>query len=413
MFYDDDDQILVEHPFQCLDDDMSCNLTANSLEMIGKCFGVNPSQYLSSSVLDQHQWVRESTADWNWFVVPKGTNIDMKFFKILLLNGLFALPHGSVAQRLMDQFGDEAASNPVFKRKIEQYSHQIILCPNPTQRQVIDLREHNKLGAEHDEDLEQKMNRIFGPVQNGKEQTLGDEHKQSDNGSDGSKQGIRWGRNKKLKRYKKDFYLSVNFKFKDHLKICKSYHIEKEHRKAMGLVMGNLEINGNDKGDDASKGKEDGTWITDDFIDLLDHCQRSEGDQDVLKFVTFELWERESNEIVAASFGYLIGSILCDYTFMTLKRDHRSCGNILTKVIGDVLQSCGYDLWYWGFRLEYMTDYDKYGGKEIPRSEFDSVFQNSCSQQPQIINCHQQPVKDIVEHIKAGKAFVEPLPAWV
>merc|ERR1712154_419602 len=109
-----------------------------------------------------------------------------------------------------------------------------------------------------------------------------------------------------------------------------------------------------------------------------------------------------------------IGSILCDYTFMTLKRDNRSCGNILTKVIGHILQSCFYDIWYWGFRLEYMTDYDKYGGKEIHRTEFANILKNSCSQnQPKVINHNNQTVLDIIDFIKTGKALVEPLPQWV
>ena len=179
--------------------------------------------------------------------------------------------------------------------------------------------------------------------------------------------------------------------------------------------MDNMEIDENDDNQNGEEfgGKEDGTWINNPFIDLVDECHRSESDDDILKFMTFELWERETKEIVAASFGYLIGSILCDFTFMTLKRDHRSCGSILTKVIGDVLESTGYDLWYCGFRLEYMTEYDKYGGKEISRREFDSVFESSIKMKQRIVNCHQQPVESIVEYIKAGKALVDPLPAWV
>ena len=98
---------------------MSCNLSANHLEMIGKCFGVDPSQYISPSHSEQCQWVKESKADWMWFVVKPKSKIDISFFKTLLINGLFVLPHGSVAQMLGDQFGDESHSNPMIQRLIE------------------------------------------------------------------------------------------------------------------------------------------------------------------------------------------------------------------------------------------------------------------------------------------------------
>ena len=57
----------------------------------------------------------------------------------LLLNGLFALPHGSVSKKL-SIFGAEATTNLRIKMMVQRYTQQIMLCPNPQQRQVIDFR---------------------------------------------------------------------------------------------------------------------------------------------------------------------------------------------------------------------------------------------------------------------------------
>ena len=135
-----------------------------------------------------------------------------------------------------------------------------------------------------------------------------------------------------------------------------------------------------------------------------------------VKFLIFELWEKKTKELIAASFGYFVGSILHDYTFMTLKKDNRSVGSILTKTIADILSNCGYDIWYWGFKLDYMEEYEgKYGGKEIPRSEYWKVLKNSFKKYDtdgEIVNCKDQTVKDIQQFIKNGNAVIEPLPEW-
>ena len=151
-----------------------------------------------------------------------------------------------------------------------------------------------------------------------------------------------------------------------------------------------------------------------------------------MRFVVFELWDRKDGQLAAANFAYVVGSVLHDYTFLTLKRDGRSCGSILTRVVGHIIESCGFDLWYWGFKLEYMKEYDKYGGKGVPRRELMQVLKHSHSQlggggggkgatnsrkdngmKGSIVNVHNEPVLDVVEFVKAGKALVQPLPEWL
>ena len=76
------------------------------------------------------------------------------------------------------------------------------------------------------------------------------------------------------------------------------------------------------------------------------------------------------------AFGFTIGGVYQDYTMCTLMRDKRSCGSILTKVVGYILQEIGISIWYWGYKCEYMEEYCKhYGAKEIDRIEFYDIWQ--------------------------------------
>jgi hypothetical protein len=44
-----------------------------------------------------------------------------------------------------------------------------------------------------------------------------------------------------------------------------------------------------------------------------------------------------------------------------------------------VLTKAGYTHWYWGFALQYMHDYDAYGGKELSRKEFYEILGKEAS----------------------------------
>ncbi|ETO29518.1 hypothetical protein RFI_07599 [Reticulomyxa filosa] len=155
------------------------------------------------------------------------------------------------------------------------------------------------------------------------------------------------------------------------------------------------------------------------LADMTEHYPCRQGE--TLQLVVFELWEKSNpSELAAASFGYLVGSILHDYTFITNKKDKRSAGNLLTKTIGHLLQECGYDLWYWGFKLDYMAaEYEnaKYNGKELSQGEFWDVLKHSLSHhtndKKEVINCQGVPVKDVTKFIADGSALVQPLPQWL
>lgn len=141
-----------------------------------------------------------------------------------------------------------------------------------------------------------------------------------------------WLGGKKVKRHKNDFTLTVNGDYRETFRRCGAEH--------------------SDRGQ--------GTWITPELIDALDKCRREDGE---LKVFSIELWEKSTGELAAAIMALSVGDIFHDYTMATLKRDKRSVGAILSKVVGHLLVECGYTLWYWGFKNPYMAEYDNhYGG---------------------------------------------------
>ncbi|CAJ1340489.1 unnamed protein product [Effrenium voratum] len=149
-----------------------------------------------------------------------------------------------------------------------------------------------------------------------------------------------WLRNKKVRRHKSDFRLTVNANFRATFQQC-----ERTHREA---------------------GR--GSWITPDLIEGLDRCRKEDGE---LKVYSIELWEKSTGQLAAAIMALSVGDIFHDYTTATMLRDGRSPGAILTKVVGHLLTEAGYTLWYWGFKNPYMGEYDgQYGGLEL-RNDLD------------------------------------------
>ena len=54
-----------------------------------------------------------------------------------------------------------------------------------------------------------------------------------------------------------------------------------------------------------------------------------------------------------------IGTNFHDYSMCAFVRDKRNLGHVLTKTVGDLLHKCGFGVWYWGFKVGYMDQYDK------------------------------------------------------
>lgn len=161
----------------------------------------------------------------------------------------------------------------------------------------------------------------------------------------------RWGRSKKLRRHNSSFWLTVNSDFKKHLLACAAYH----------------ETRG-------------GTWITPKLVDQLWELHESASSQ--VRTWCFELWDRASGALTAASFGLSIGTFFHDFSMCTLVKDDRSCGAVLSKCIGELLARCGMAFWYWGVKCPYMGEYDAFGGREIPRCEYYSAVRAAIAVAP-------------------------------
>lgn len=92
---------------------------------------------------------------------------------------------------------------------------------------------------------------------------------------------------------------------------------------------------------------------------------------------SFSLIEKLSGAVAAMTFGFGSGVVFEDYTMCTLAKDSRSCGSILNKLVGSILQQAGFSLWYWGYEMAYMRDYASYGAVHLTRSDFYNIWRQS------------------------------------
>lgn len=145
-----------------------------------------------------------------------------------------------------------------------------------------------------------------------------------------------WARSKKVRRHANSFWLTVNKDFEGSLLKCMKYHEEKG-----------------------------GTWITDALIKQLWALHNAPSSR--IRMWAFELWDRVTGELASASFGLSIGAFFHDFSMCTLIKDDRSCGAVITKVVGHILEQCGVRLWYWGLKCTYMKEYDSFGFEEVTR----------------------------------------------
>lgn len=150
----------------------------------------------------------------------------------------------------------------------------------------------------------------------------------------------RWLRSKKVRRHKNDFELTINKDFVRAFRNCRQSHIS----------------------------RDEGCWITESLVAGLDRCRQEAGQ---IRVYAVELWEKSSGKLAASIMSFSVGDIFHDYSMATFLRDDRSPGAILTKVLGYLLASSGYTLWYWGFKNPYMADFDaSYGGAEMSNADF-------------------------------------------
>ena len=176
-----------------------------------------------------------------------------------------------------------------------------------------------------------------------------------------------WGRSKMLRRYRNDFELSCNEDFAGHLRLCGQYHEERG-----------------------------GTWISDELIDVMVALDRDPTNR--IRMYCFELWDKSTGALAAASFGLAIGTFFHDFSMCCLIRDKRACGAVLTKAIGALLTDCGVDLWYWGRKMQYMSEYEAHGAKEIARADYYYRLRK---------DINKELFMDPAAAILAGKALVQ------
>eukprot|EP00933_Yihiella_yeosuensis_P071090 TRINITY_DN7928_c1_g1_i1.p1 TRINITY_DN7928_c1_g1~~TRINITY_DN7928_c1_g1_i1.p1 ORF type:complete len:385 (-),score=39.22 TRINITY_DN7928_c1_g1_i1:170-1324(-) len=179
-----------------------------------------------------------------------------------------------------------------------------------------------------------------------------------------------WSSSKKLRRHAREFRLAMNTDFAGILERCRAYHV-KEHKS---------------------------TWITSNLIRLLDRF-RQDADSGV-DVCCFELWDKEKDELAAATFSFLRGKVFHDFTMCTLVRDHRSAGHVLTKALGHLAGMAGYTCWYWGFKTAYMEDYDSYGSHYLGRDDFQNLWDAKVDESTGL-----HKMQDLLDQ---GKALVQP-----
>ena len=96
----------------------------------------------------------------------------------------------------------------------------------------------------------------------------------------------------------------------------------------------------------------------------------------------FELWDAETDDLLAITAGFGVGRAFHDYSMAALVRDKRSAGQVLTKTVAALLQGLGYGIWYWGFKVPYMAQYDRFGGRNIGRDEFNERWEALTAAEP-------------------------------
>lgn len=156
---------------------------------------------------------------------------------------------------------------------------------------------------------------------------------------------INWFRNNKLRKYLSQFDLVIKQDLTADLLKAAAYH----------------------------SGNKDGTWLTKGFIAQLNDLANVAASSSDRRFqmYSFSLIEKESHEVTATTFGFASGGIFEDYTMATFKRDKRSCGAILNRLVGYLLQEAGFTLWYWGYEIGYMSEYcEHYHARNFLRPEF-------------------------------------------
>lgn len=197
--------------------------------------------------------------------------------------------------------------------------------------------------------------------------------------------GIPWTHNKKLKKVLGRRCTSDPFDLSCPLRV----RVNRDFRDTMiQAVKYHCEVKGS------------GTWITEDLINAM-QLMSIGGSPDGVKLCAVELWDVSTSELLAGCLGFSLGCVYHDFTMFTSCRARSSYGSVCTKLLGHALQECGYKLWYWGFKVGYMEDFEsRYCAKELDRREFYNVW---CQERGEL------PVWPIDEFLNRGMGLVQGL----
>ncbi|CAD2218011.1 hypothetical protein ADEAN_000549700 [Angomonas deanei] len=142
------------------------------------------------------------------------------------------------------------------------------------------------------------------------------------------------------------------------------------------------------------------TWLCPEGISILSSLAPSgvaEKSKKSVQVLVIDLVDANDN-VLAGCCGFTLGSVYHDFTMYTQRRDRNGYGTFLTKLIAEALYTCGYDMWYWGLRVDYMAQYENgYGACTLPRSEFYRRW----------VQHRDIPLsEDIVTFVRSNKAMV-------
>lgn len=143
-----------------------------------------------------------------------------------------------------------------------------------------------------------------------------------------------------------------------------------------------------------------GTWMTDSLIKAMS-LMSCVGSAHGVRLCAVELWDAESQELLAGCLGFALGAVYHDFTMFTTVRSQASYGSLITKVLASALHDCGYRLWYWGFRVEYMSAFEgRYGACNWPRDEFYELWK---------LHRSELPVWHVMEYLNEGRGLLKNL----
>lgn len=132
--------------------------------------------------------------------------------------------------------------------------------------------------------------------------------------------------------------------------------------------------------------------------DASSPCPPSSPGHARIRMLCFEVIEKASGEVMAGCCGFSIDSVYNDFSMYTLRKSDVGFGHLITKLVGEALDCCGYDMWYFGQRHKYLATYERhYGARDLSRAEFYRRF----------VAARDTPAPgDVAAFVRSGRAIL-------